>query len=95
VVIWDNVKPHECDEAVEAVEAAGARVLPLPPWSPDMAPIEELFSKVKGILRSAGTDHENRATIDREDGATRGVPVRLPKISAYRHAARHAVKSAE
>jgi hypothetical protein len=42
-----------------------------------------------------GTDHENRATIDREDGATRGVPVRLPKISAYRHAARHAVKSAE
>jgi transposase len=54
VVIWDNVTPHQSDEAVEAVEAAGARVVPLPPWSPDMAPIEELFSKVKGILRSAG-----------------------------------------
>jgi transposase len=54
VVIWDNVKPHQSDEAIEAVEGAGARVVPLPPWSPDMAPIEELFSKIKGMLRSAG-----------------------------------------
>src|SRR6476659_3658953 len=34
VVIWDNLKPHESEEAIEAVEAAKARVLPLPPWSP-------------------------------------------------------------
>ena len=54
VVIWDNVKPHQSDEAAEAVEGAGARLMPLPPWSPDMAPIEELFSKVKGVLRSTG-----------------------------------------
>jgi transposase len=53
VVVWDNVKPHQSDEAVEAVEAAGARVVPLPPYSPDLAPIEELVSKVKGSLRSA------------------------------------------
>jgi transposase len=53
VVIWDNVKPHKSDEAVEAVEAAGARVEPLPPYSPDLTPIEEMVSKVKGALRSA------------------------------------------
>ena len=53
VVIWDNLKPHESEEALEAVEAAGARVVPLPPWSPDLTPIEEMISKVKGSLRSA------------------------------------------
>src|SRR3954447_23965997 len=53
VVIWDDLKPHESEEAIEAVEAAGARVVPLPPYSPDLTPIEEMFSKVKGSLRSA------------------------------------------
>ena len=53
VVVWDNPKPHLSDEAIEAVEAAGARVVPLPPYSPDLTPIEEMFSKVKGAMRSA------------------------------------------
>ena len=53
VVVWDNLKPHRAEEVVEAVEAAGARVGPLPPWSPDLTPIEEMASKVKGALRSA------------------------------------------
>ena len=52
-VVWDNLKPHQSEEAIEAVEAAGARVVPLPPWSPDLTPIEEMASKVKGALRSA------------------------------------------
>src|SRR5215207_4773506 len=52
VVIWDNLKPHESEEAIEAVEATGARVVPLPPWSPDLTPIEEMVSKVKGSLRT-------------------------------------------
>jgi transposase len=54
VVIWDNLKPHKSEEAIEAIEAAGARVEPLPPWSPDLTPIEEMVSKVKGAMRSAG-----------------------------------------
>jgi transposase len=53
VVIWDNLKPHGSEEAIEAVEATGARVVPLPPWSPDLTPIEEMFSKVKGAMRTA------------------------------------------
>src|SRR6516165_11477184 len=53
VVIWDNLKPHQSEEAVEAVERAGARLVPLPPWSPELTPIEEMVSKVKGAMRSA------------------------------------------
>ena len=53
VVIWDNLKPHQSEEAIEVVEAAGAEVVPLPPWSPDLTPIEEMISKVKGAMRSA------------------------------------------
>ena len=53
VVIWDNLKPHESEEAIEAVEEAGAEVVPLPPYSPDLTPIEEMFSKVKGAMRSS------------------------------------------
>jgi transposase len=53
VVIWDNLKPHQSEEAVEAVERAGACVVPLPPWSPDLTPVEEMFSKVKNAMRSA------------------------------------------
>jgi transposase len=53
VVIWDNLQPHKAEAVVAAVEQAGARVVPLPPSSPDLTPIEEMFSKVKGALRSA------------------------------------------
>jgi transposase len=52
VVIWDNLQPHKSEEAVEMVEAAGASVVPLPPWSPDLTPIEEMISKVKNVIRS-------------------------------------------
>jgi transposase len=48
VVIWDNLQPHKLEEAVEA---AGASVVPLPPWSPDLTPIEEMVSKVKNVVR--------------------------------------------
>lgn len=51
VVIWDNLKPHKDQEAIRAVERVGARVLPAPPWSPDLLPPEKLWSKVKAFLR--------------------------------------------
>jgi len=52
VVIWDNLKPHQDAQARQAIERAGATLEPLPPWSPDLTPIEKMFSKVKGILRT-------------------------------------------
>ncbi len=53
VVVFDNLKPHLGTGVTEAIEGAGARVLPLPPYSPDYTPIEEMFSKVKQGLRRA------------------------------------------
>jgi transposase len=54
VVVFDNVKPHLAPSVREAIERAGASVLLLPPYSPDFAPIEEMFSKLKGFLRRFG-----------------------------------------
>lgn len=51
VVVWDNLKPHHNSAVLAAVQAAGARVEPLPPYSPDETPIEEMFSKAKTYLR--------------------------------------------
>ena len=53
VVVFDNLSAHLGPAVAESIERAGARVLPLPPWSPDYTPIEEMYSKVKGALRSA------------------------------------------
>jgi transposase len=54
VVIFDNLAAHLRPEVTEAIERAGARVLPLPPYSPDFNPIEEMFSKFKECLRRLG-----------------------------------------
>src|SRR5262249_34339252 len=48
---WDDLQPHKDAEVIAAVQSAGARVEPLPPYSPDETPIEELFSKTKAFLR--------------------------------------------
>jgi transposase len=53
VVIMDNLSAHKGGRVRELVEGAGCELLYLPPYSPDMNPIEEAFSKVKGILRKA------------------------------------------
>ena len=54
VVIFDNLSAHLRPEVTEAIQRAGARVLPLPPYSPDFNPIEEMFSKFKESLRRIG-----------------------------------------
>ena len=52
VVVWDNLAAHNSASAIAAIEAVGARVMQLPTYSPDLTPIEEMFSKVKEGLRS-------------------------------------------
>jgi transposase len=54
VVVFDNLSSHLGPAVFEAIERAGARVLPLPPYSPDFTPIEEMFSKFKEFLRRIG-----------------------------------------
>ena len=53
VIIMDNLSAHKGGRVRELVEGAGCELLYLPPYSPDTNPIEEAFSKVKGILRKA------------------------------------------
>ena len=51
LVIMDNLATHKIRGVREALEAAGARLLYLPPYSPDFNPIEPMWSKIKQILR--------------------------------------------
>ncbi len=53
VVVMDNLSAHKGEEVRELIEARGCELLFLPPYSPDLNPIEEAFSKVKGLLRKA------------------------------------------
>ena len=53
IVIMDNLPAHKVVGVREAIEAAGAQLLYLPPYSPDLNPIEMAFAKLKSILRAA------------------------------------------
>ena len=52
IVVMDNLAAHKVSGVVEAIEAVGAQVRYLPPYSPDFNPIEQAWSKVKSVLRS-------------------------------------------
>jgi len=53
VVVMDNLPAHKSPSIAKAIEAVGARLIYLPPYSPDFNPIENLWSKVKEALRAA------------------------------------------
>jgi transposase len=53
IVVLDNLSAHKVPGGREAIEATGARLLYLPPHSPDFNPIEQLFAKLKVLLRKA------------------------------------------
>lgn len=55
IVIMDNLRAHKVTGVRDAIEAAGAFLVYLPPYSPDFNPIEKAFSKLKAILRKAAT----------------------------------------
>jgi len=49
----DNLGSHKSEAVRKAIRAAGARLLFLPPYSPDLNPIEQVFAKLKTLLRKA------------------------------------------
>ena len=53
IVVMDNLSAHKVQGISEAIEGVGARIRYLPPYSPDLNPIEQLFSKLKWLIRSA------------------------------------------
>ena len=63
IVVADNLRAHKSERARAAIEARGAHLWYLPPYSPDFNPLEEAFSKVKASLRRAAarTDDALRA----------------------------------
>lgn len=59
IVIMDNLPAHKVAGVRDAIQARGARLLYLPPYSPDLNPIEQAFAKLKALLRTAA-----RRTVD-------------------------------
>ena len=53
IVVMDNLSSHKRPKVAALIEAAGASLLYLPPYSPDFNPIEKLFAKLKALLRKA------------------------------------------
>ncbi len=51
--VMDNLSSHKSDAVKDAIEKAGAELLFLPPYSPDLNPIEQVFAKLKHLLRRA------------------------------------------
>ena len=55
IVVMDNLGSHKSRAVRQAIERAGAILLYLPPYSPDLNPIEQVFAKLKAMLRKAAT----------------------------------------
>ena len=53
-VVMDNLSAHKGGRVKEIIEGRGCELIYLPPYSPDLNPIEEAFSKIKGLMRKAG-----------------------------------------
>ena len=54
IVVMDNLQAHKVRGIREAIEGRGAKLIYLPPYSPDLSPIEACWSKIKAALRAAG-----------------------------------------
>ena len=63
IVVMDNVPAHKVDGVQDAIEAAGASLRYLPPYSPDLNPIELSYSAFKTFLRKCAARSEQRAGI--------------------------------
>jgi transposase len=54
VIVMDNLSAHKGERVGELIEERGCELMYLPPYSPDLNPIEEAFAKLKALLRRAG-----------------------------------------
>ena len=74
IVIMDNLSSHKRASVRELIEAAGATLLSLPPYSPDFNPIEKAFARLKAMLRKAAERTVSGLGPDRQ--ARRPLPAR-------------------
>ena len=79
VVVMDNLSAHKVMGVTEAIRAVGASVLDLPPYSPDLNPIEQVYAKLKALLRKAAAHQGSSLEDDRR--LARGFPSqRMPEL---------------
>jgi len=74
VVVMDNLSSHKIKAVRQLIEKAGAEVLYLPPYSPDLNPIEKAWSKLKQLLRSA----KARTKQELENAITEAIKLIVP-----------------
>jgi len=84
VVVLENLSMHKVKGVREQIEARGAEILYLPPYSPDLNPIEKAWSKIKQYLRSARV----RSKQDLDDAITEALVLITPDDAQawFRHA---------
>ncbi len=78
VVVMDNLGAYRPKRVRELIEARGCELLYLPPYSPDLNPIEEAFSKMKHILRKIGA--RTKEALIEAMGLARWEPPSAPRI---------------
>lgn len=88
IVVMDNLSSHKVKGVREAIEAVGATLRYLPPYSPDLNPIEQFFAKLKSLLRKAGARTIEALDQAIADALTRFSPTECMNFLAdagYRH----------
>ena len=83
IVVMDNLQVHKSGRVKGLIEGVGAEILFLPPYSPDFSPIEEAFSKMKGILRRLGA--RTRETLLQATGEALDAVSRRDAAGWFRH----------
>ena len=80
IVVMDNLSSHKVSGVVDAIAAVGASVRYLPPYSPDLNPIELAFSKFKKAAPRRSRTHDGQ-TVDSVRPSARSVPrIRMPQL---------------
>ena len=84
IVIMDNLSSHKRARVRELIEATGAQLHYLPPYSPDLNPIELVFSKIKQQLRTLGTRTREALWASMQSALDKVTP--SDAINCFRHA---------
>lgn len=84
VVVLDNASIHHTENVIHTLESIGVLVLFLPPYSPDLNPIEEAFSKVKGYIRANDPVIQSLEDDELEDFILSGFSTITP-MDCYKH----------
>ena len=81
IVVMDNLSAHKVQGVRAAIAATGARLLYLPPYSPDLNPIEQAFAKLKALLRTAAARTVRRSGTPSASCSTPSPPPNVPTTS--------------